>query len=564
MLKKLLLSSLVFIFILSGFLSFFPKKAMAQANPWYSQDFRQWYTKVYDTNISPPSEIFGERYTAAQVQWVLYSLPSITFNTLASFISSNPEGLVLCVINADLGSCISAFLGDNSFQSQTRLAQQKSVPETLFGNRSLSGVGYIREKLSKPNIVPEAEAQVGGFGFGALNPIQNIWRAFRDITYGFFIIIIIAMAFMIMFRVKLSPQTVITVQSALPKIVVGLILVTFSYAIAGFVVDLVYVAIGLLALIIVNTNLTSLMGTDWSNVFGNLTYGPGEMGILSFLFHYWGWFMLGTLQAWFGLDGIGMGFANIFLSIGQLVGGILALIFAFLSILIMLWAGLKTVFMLIKTYVVILILVIFAPFQIALGIIYPGAGVGFGPWLRSLAANLAVYPMVGIMLTLSFMFLSASGDWADIISSTFHGGPASTDVFSGNAWYPPLTFGLQNAQYDPLPILWLYASLGIMVMIPKAGEIIQSAISGRPFGFGTAIGQAMGPVMWVGGQARGWGERNVGGELGKKAQTRAYGPGAPQGVRGYLLRSGAGIAERRGWIIKRSGQGTGFRRPGES
>ena len=43
----------------------------------------------------------------------------------------------------------------------------------------------------------------------------------------------------------MSPQTIVTIQSALPKIVVTLILVTFSYAIAGFMVDLVYVVMGL-------------------------------------------------------------------------------------------------------------------------------------------------------------------------------------------------------------------------------------------------------------------------------------------------------------------------------
>jgi len=43
---------------------------------------------------------------------------------------------------------------------------------------------------------------------------------------------------MIMLRVKISPQAVVTVQSAIPKLITTLILVTFSYAIAGLVIDL--------------------------------------------------------------------------------------------------------------------------------------------------------------------------------------------------------------------------------------------------------------------------------------------------------------------------------------
>ena len=45
----------------------------------YNQGFTDWYAKVYGDE-SPPSEIFGERYTAAQVQWILYSLVSVPLN----------------------------------------------------------------------------------------------------------------------------------------------------------------------------------------------------------------------------------------------------------------------------------------------------------------------------------------------------------------------------------------------------------------------------------------------------------------------------------------------------
>jgi hypothetical protein len=36
-----------------------------------------------------------------------------------------------------------------------------------------------------------------------------------------------------------------------------------------------------------------------------------------------------------------------------------------------------------------------------------------------------------------------------------------------------------------------------------------------------------------------------------------------RGVRPYLTRSAAGMAERRGWIIRRGAGEEGFRRPGE-
>ena len=71
-----------------------------------------------------------------------------------------------------------------------------------------------------------------GIGFSALTPTLQVWKAFRNLSYFLFIIIFIVVGFMIMFRAQINPQTVVTVQAALPKIVVTLIMITFSYAIA--------------------------------------------------------------------------------------------------------------------------------------------------------------------------------------------------------------------------------------------------------------------------------------------------------------------------------------------
>src|SRR3989344_4824066 len=71
MFKKLLLIFLsVNILLLSGF-SPFVRSARAQESTWFRQSFYEWYTKVYDTDATPADEIYGERYTAAQVEWVI-------------------------------------------------------------------------------------------------------------------------------------------------------------------------------------------------------------------------------------------------------------------------------------------------------------------------------------------------------------------------------------------------------------------------------------------------------------------------------------------------------------
>ena len=46
-----------------------------------------------------------------------------------------------------------------------------------------------------------------------------------------------------MLRLKIDPRTVMTIQNQIPKIIIGLILVTLSFAIAGLLIDIMWIAI---------------------------------------------------------------------------------------------------------------------------------------------------------------------------------------------------------------------------------------------------------------------------------------------------------------------------------
>src|SRR5258708_13282805 len=77
-LKKLLISFLAGIIL---FMSVAPAMPAKAADTWYSSDYFSWYSKVYGGD---PNQIFGERYTAAQVQWVFYGLISMILNSFLS------------------------------------------------------------------------------------------------------------------------------------------------------------------------------------------------------------------------------------------------------------------------------------------------------------------------------------------------------------------------------------------------------------------------------------------------------------------------------------------------
>ena len=86
MFKKLLLGFLASIVLLVSIVPYF---STAHAQTWYNQPFIEWNEKVF--NEDNPEEIFGERYTYAQVEWIIYSLVAFLMNNLG---------------NADLNNCL--------------------------------------------------------------------------------------------------------------------------------------------------------------------------------------------------------------------------------------------------------------------------------------------------------------------------------------------------------------------------------------------------------------------------------------------------------------------------
>jgi hypothetical protein len=510
MLKKLLLSILAVAVLLPTLLV-----PTAHAQHWYNQNPYEWYDKVYNTTTSPPAEIFGERYTAAQVQWVIYSVLTFPFTLFAK------PSFVACVLGmvwgdvTDISTCAEGFTAQklpSSHLAVTRKKDDKTLLQKVFEERSFSGITYFKSKARKLNLIPEAKAQ--GFGFtDALNPFVRIWAASRDVVYGLFVIAAVILAFMIMFRVKLSPQVVISVQSAIPKLIITLLLVTFSYAIAGFLVDLMYVAIGIVSLLgktIVEAVLDST-GADTVAIFNLLTSGDlggialGPGGIFVFYILLFNFTLLIVLTGAFstmlaGISGTVIG------TIASIAAGafvsIAMIIIIIISIIICTVMFFKILLVLAKTFVNVVLLTLLAPFQIFMGIFK--SELGFGAWVKSSVSNLAVFVAVGFLFLLSssFLIVALSETPANFSSNSL--GPAlnmARDLFGENivgvtrpagttVGWPPLL----ATSGSTIGFMYITISASIFFMIPKVADIIQGFISGRPFAYGTAIGEAFGPI----------------------------------------------------------------------
>ena len=120
---------------------------------------------------------------------------------------------------------------------------------TLF-TPPASGIQYIANTwgnvLGKP-------AYAQGYGFNGLQFLLPLWKAARNIVYILSSIIFVVIGLMIILRVKISPQAVVTIQSAVPTVITTLILVTFSYAIAGLLIDIGNIILGIITSVLFST-----------------------------------------------------------------------------------------------------------------------------------------------------------------------------------------------------------------------------------------------------------------------------------------------------------------------
>ncbi len=330
---------------------------------------------------------------------------------------------------------------------------------------SMEYVAYLKDSFSHPLGVQPAYAQ--GLGFSSLSPVLGLWKVFRNLAYFFFVIIFLAVGFLIMFRSKIGGQTAVTVQQALPKIVVALLLVTFSYAIAGLMIDLMYLIIYLMI------GLFSI-GNSGQLSTSTLTSIAFEKNIFENGINFITQGVAGNVATAIGSVVVNiLNFDQGVLASAQgLVQGGVSII-AFLVIAIAILVNLFRIFFaLIKAYAMIFILVIFAPIQLMIGAL-PGQNT-FSAWIRALAENLAVFPVLILLIFIANWFA---------FGPSFQGATGAGGIGGFSA--PQLG----SNQGLGAPIAFALIQFGILALIPQAMEIAKGAVSGK---FNIDVGKSVG------------------------------------------------------------------------
>ncbi|MEK7597883.1 MAG: hypothetical protein AAB441_04530 [Patescibacteria group bacterium] len=398
-----------------------------------------------------------------------------------------------------------------------------------YANPPASGVMWAYEGLQNAGFVPKTMA-TEGIGFAAIKPFSNLWKIFRDLSYMLLVIVLIAIGFMIMFRAKINPQTVISVENALPKIVIALILITFSFAIAGFIIDIMYVIIGITVSVLIKdpTKVTTFKneymmasGMDlWRDVRGRfdtqwvgmalgsaftqivpipvyLTFRTAGGILTVFLFRWFVQHLVNSGSDLLGLANSNIGLATAVLGPGNIIKSLIEtplliffLIFLFLIGFIYLipWLisaviGLSFIFLMFRlffllfsSYLKLIINIIISPLLLLFEAV-PGKNA-FKYWIMNLVGNLIIFPIMIFVFILAYL----------IIFDT-----ASSDMTARL----PYLYGIDSNSFR------LMIGLGIIFLIPDFVKTIKEALGIKELPFQIGVGTYFGGLAAGGGALMG-------------------------------------------------------------
>ncbi|MCA9372589.1 ABC transporter ATP-binding protein [Candidatus Woesebacteria bacterium] len=291
----------------------------------------------------------------------------------------------LCIIDH---TCEGALPTKSNLANRGAIGSLGDMITAMYAHPVADTNTYIADVLDSAHIVTPAYAQ--GLGFASLNPVLNLWKTFRNISYMFFVLIFVVVGFLIMFRQKVG-QTAITAQQAIPQIIMSLVLVTFSYAIAGFMIDLMYV-------------LMVLIVGVFSSYFPQDIFGYNILELAGKLFH-------GAVSPDRNKDFISGFLQNLDIggSANQIVSMISGLTLTLVLAIAMLIGVIRLFFEMLKSYATIIISVVMAPLLLMIGAI-PGRSSTFGTWIKTLVGNLSPFPVVLAVLVMYYAFTNGAID----------------------------------------------------------------------------------------------------------------------------------------------------------
>jgi len=389
---------------------------------------------------------------------------------------------------------------------------------SVYTSPPASGIDYTAGVIQKLSPVSAAYAQNRtGFGYQALDTWRFLWRMSRNIAYSVYFIAFLVLGFLIMFKVKISPQVTVTIYNILPRMIILLVMITFSYAIVGFMLDLMYVTAYIGSRVLYQAagnayfgNIINGLTPPWDGILQNiiniisrgLSFGATILFHLPFTIGAFIPLMMQYLAVtvFIGLIPILIMPVLLFswpatIGLGPITGvlgltllPLLILISWVVMILIILINIIRIFIALVKAYIGVIIALITGPLQLLAGV-FPGSNAP-SAWLRGLVANLAVFP------TVFFLFQIIAIIGFDALPSLTSSG-WSPPLLMFDASFIPNNLIANIFNYGPSQAFGLFARslliMGIFFLIPKSADMIKAFFEKKPFPYGAALSEAIKP-----------------------------------------------------------------------
>lgn len=368
----------------------------------------------------------------------------------------------------------------------------------LMYKKQPSSSEYFADLLDNIGIPTVSRAYAQGTGYSAMSTFLPFWKVFRNLAYSLYIIMFVIVGIMIMLRTKVNAQTIISIQTALPNLLITLILITFSYAIVGFMIDIMYFLIYFVVYLLSSIDIIStptlaisrlLNHSAWSVIF------EGRNSIISAV-------QMAITQT---LSGLGTGALGLtgkafsvlsWLGLGYLVAAV------WLAV-----AMLKLMWVLINCYFMLLVQTITAPIQILMNAV-PGSKA-FSEWLKKTASYLLPFPIVACMFIFAAVLIGDPSR-ATILQGTsiyskedsnpfginknaplydnYGGKTQSGSVNTGTIWLPPFT--LTEYSEEPASLMVLLGFF-IITMTPAAAKMAMDWMQTKASPYVSEIGAGL-------------------------------------------------------------------------
>jgi len=335
-----------------------------------------------------------------------------------------------------------------------------ALMDTMYQNPIVSSKDYLAYVRENSGLITKAYAQGQGYDF--LKPVLDLWIVTRNVVYVFFIIIFVVIGFMIMFRSKLNPQTAVNVQLALPHIIISLILVTFSFAICGLIVDLAYLGNDLIYNIFYNKFLVS----------GTFTWSADATPF-------------NLIKA----ADIGGNLNTALTAIAQVMaGGGTAALFNVVIAITVVSTAFKIFFSLLTKYISLFIMTLLSPFSLLFAAL-PGDQNSAANMFKQLFSAALVFPATLFMTNLAFYFSK-------------YAQTASTDFQNIDPFRLTDFVSVANSQSIAIATIAGLISLGVLMATAQVPQVIDGALGVKPTlgaGTGEEVGNSLRKIPIIGG-----------------------------------------------------------------